>query len=319
MWWFIVAIILAIIGIALVIWKDIPQPSTGSPPFKVWRIGVAVLILALIALIVACTTRIGTKEVGVVTSFGKIARCDLESGIHLKLPWQKVTQLDGTIQTDKFHDDTAIGVRINDGSTAAVSATIRWRIDPADACSLYQDYRSNNVDENIADALVRTQFTASAASVFSDFDPLLEIQQTNTNPASTNTATGINLDEYSDDLSNALDEHLAAASPTDTPEVEVVSVTISYLTLAQTTQDRLNQYQAEVAKTRIAAQAIQTARNNAKANRVLATSVSKDPNVLVSKCLDTLTLMVEQKEASPVPPGFTCWPGGDTGSLVFSK
>lgn len=95
-------------------------------------------------------------------------------------------------------------------------------------------------------------------------------------------------------------------------------MTISYLTLAQTTQDRLNQYQAEVAKTRIAAQAIQTARNNAKANRVLAASVSKDPNVLVSKCLDTLTLMVEQKQDSPVPPGFTCWPSADNGSLVFS-
>lgn len=98
------------------------------------------------------------------------------------------------------------------------------------------------------------------------------------------------------------------------PEIQVVSVTVSYLRLSDTTQARLNDYQAEVARTRIAQQAEQTAIAQAKANRKLANSVSNNPNVLVSRCLDIWQRIVDAGGAPPV--GTSCWPGGNSGVIV---
>ena len=93
------------------------------------------------------------------------------------------------------------------------------------------------------------------------------------------------------------------------------ALTISYIDFSKTTEERINDLQAEVAKTRVAQQQEQTARAQAQANKELAGSVSHDPNVLVSKCLDTLNAMVQAGQ--PIPAGFTCWPAADNGTLVF--
>ena len=76
------------------------------------------------------------------------------------------------------------------------------------------------------------------------------------------------------------------------------------------TQLKINQYQAAKADTRIALQKVQTAKNDALANKTLASSVSHDPNVLVSKCLDLV------KSGINLPAGFTCWPGGGNGVVI---
>ena len=119
---------------------------------------------------------------------------------------------------------------------------------------------------------------------------------------------------------------LADASVDGEPEVNMEALTISYIDFSKTTEERINDLQAEVAKTRVAQQQEETAAAQrtqaeaeaaaqAKANQVLAGSVSNDPNVLVSKCLDTLNAMVQAGQ--PIPAGFTCWPSSNNGTLVF--
>ena len=68
---------------------------------------------------------------------------------------------------------------------------------------------------------------------------------------------------------------------------------------------------AQVAQTRIAEQGVKTAEQQEKANEALAKSVSKDPNVLVSKCLD----MVEGGKVT-LPAGFSCWPSSGSAVVV---
>lgn len=68
---------------------------------------------------------------------------------------------------------------------------------------------------------------------------------------------------------------------------------------------------------RIAEQREATAEKEASANRKLADSVSKDPNVLVSNCLNLLGEMVDKGQ--PVPAGFSCWPGGGASSVIVGK
>ena len=46
---------------------------------------------------------------------------------------------------------------------------------------------------------------------------------------------------------------------------------------------------------------------------MLATSISNDPNILVSKCLDILA------KAANLPSGFSCFPGSTAGVLVSAK
>jgi hypothetical protein len=94
----------------------------------------------------------------------------------------------------------------------------------------------------------------------------------------------------------------------------VLSVIIPVVNFDANTQGKVNALLAQVAQTRIAQQAIKTSQAQAQANKVLAGSVSKDPNVLVSKCLD----LVETGKVT-LPAGFSCWPSGSSAVVVPSK
>jgi len=225
-----------------------------------------------------------------------------------------VTVLDAAIQPDEFDGDACIKVRIGDGSTACASLTIQWQIAPEEASTLFQNYRSNDVNETIRKSLVVTQLKASVNSVLHDFNPL-----TNVDNAAADGGTNLeisatpDLDSYSAKIKDAMNERLASLN-SGKRQITVRSVTMSLLALAQTTQDKINAYQAEVGNTRIAQQQEKTAAAQAAANKALAQSVSKDPNVLVSRCLDVLNDMV--KAGQPVPAGFSCWPGGSSNLVL---
>jgi hypothetical protein len=68
----------------------------------------------------------------------------------------------------------------------------------------------------------------------------------------------------------------------------------------EATQGRTNALNVEKANTRVAEQRANRAEAGAKANEILAASMSNDPNVLVGKCLDA------PREAHSSPLG--CWP-----------
>lgn len=330
---FIIICILLVIAIGIFAKHHVYVTSTDTDQYgrrqekeeprkvKIWYWGLIPLSIALVWSIFAFTIAVPAKNVGVITTFGKVSDRNLDSGLHLKWPWQKVTTLDATIITDKFvgsqngesgRDDLdCISVRIQDGTTACVSMVIRSQIDPDKANDLYANYRSDNVDETIFDALIRTQLTASANEVFRDFDPVLSGRGVDV------TSSAPNLQALSDDVLEVMEHNLADASTDGQPEVNMVSLTISFIAFSQTTEERINDLQAEVAKTRVAQQQEATAAAQAKANKVLSDSVSNDPNVLVSKCLDIMTAMVQANQ--PIPAGFTCWPGGGNGALVYGN
>jgi hypothetical protein len=83
-------------------------------------------------------------------------------------------------------------------------------------------------------------------------------------------------------------------------QIEIVNVIVPLVNYDQATQGRINALNVEKANTRVAEQRAKTAAAEAKANEILAASVSNDPNVLVSKCLDAA------REASISP--LCCWP-----------
>lgn len=254
---------------------------------------------ALLGIFVVLTgfssmTIVPTKNVGIVTTFGN-PEGTLDNGFHWKAPWDKVTELDGTIQTDT-HTETQ--VRLANQGVAFVDNSVRWRIVEDEADELFKDYREF---ENIRDSLVTRELAASLNTVFEDYDPLA------TNEAGELTVPG--LEDLSSELTIALQEKVGDG-------VEVISVIITKVKLDDATQSRLNALQTEIANTRIAEQSALTAEAEALANEILSDSVSEDPNVLVSKCMDLLNEMISS--GMTVPPAFSCWPGSQSALVLPS-
>ncbi len=68
--------------------------------------GVTGLILA-VAVVLSCTAMVSTKNVGIVTAFNRPVG-QMDNGLHLKWPWEDVTEMDAAIQTDsdtQAHND----------------------------------------------------------------------------------------------------------------------------------------------------------------------------------------------------------------------
>ncbi len=256
--------------------------------------GVALALLGIWTVGRSLVTVVPTKEFGVVTSFGRPVRT-LSNGIHVKAPWEKVVTIDAAIQTDNHTSDSknCINVRIAHQATACVDASIRWRIKDSATDGLYQNYRDF---ENIRDSLVTRDLNASLNAAFEDYDPLAVDANGN--------ATTPPLADLSTRVTSAMQDQIGA-------QIEVLSVIIPVVNFDQNTQSKVNALLAQVAQTRIAQQAIKTSEAQAQANRVLASSVSKDPNVLVSKCLD----IVESGKVT-LPAGFSCWPANGSGAVV---
>jgi len=256
------------------------RATSKNPAGRTRALGIAVVAgaLTIFVLILGSTTIVSTRNIGVVTTFGRPGGT-LSNGIHVKAPWQNVTEMNGTIQIDNHTGEAATTVRLGNNSTAFVENSVRWRIQPAAADELFLDYRDF---ENVRDNLVTRELRAALNEVFADFDPLAP-----------ENADGANVQALGDDVAEKLRAKVGG-------QIEIINVIVPLVNYDQATQERINALNVEKANTRIAEQRAKTAEAEARANEILAASVSNDPNVLVSKCLDAA------REAGISPLG--CWP-----------
>ncbi|AWB92715.1 SPFH domain-containing protein [Aeromicrobium chenweiae] len=297
---FVLTLLFLVVALGLLVASGAVQP-TVKRALRLAAFGA--FALTAICLVLSTFTVVPTRDIGIVTSFGKPVG-NLDNGIHAKLPWEKVKTLDGAIQTDSYlerNSDGCTEIRIGNESTACVDNSIRWRIKLEAGETLYQDYRDM---DNIRRSLVTRELTAALNEVLSDYNPLSQIQDDTENPA------GPNLNEFSRQVADRLRAQVG-------DQIDVKNVIIPLIHFDKPTQGKINLYQAEVANTRIAQQREKTATAQARANEKLKSSVSNNPNVLVSQCLDTFSEMV--KEGQAIPIGFSCWPGGAASSVVIPQ
>lgn len=305
---FIVGILAILIGLVVLI--ALREPA-----------GIAGIVIGAVAIIISCATVVPAQSVGVVTQFSKPTGTDLGPGFHWKAPWYKVTDMDGTTQSlnnagsggddkDGTLNEPATPVRmLVTNSIATVESNLRWKIVPDSSPQLYLDWKKgsgNIVEDKVARGLVDKQLKAALSNVLASYDPLLA-GTTSTDPEETAKIQARLNQQSNPELSKKVVEALNASIG---KQIQIISFSITGVNYDDKTQDRINQLQIEVSNTRAAEQREKTAAADARANRALSSSVSNDPNVLVSRCLAALDRMVDKGQA--VPPAFSCWPGTNT-------
>ncbi|MGH3652438.1 MAG: SPFH domain-containing protein [Glutamicibacter sp.] len=236
--------------------------------------GISIFIVSLIVLAIMSTTIVQPRTVGVKVALGKPTSV-VSNGFHLKWPWEKVEKLDGSVQNDVYSAGSAIPVRLGNNGRADVDASIQWQLKTDDAMDVFLDYRTF---EGIQSNLVDRNFRAALNEVMATYDPL----------EYGDTASG---GQDLEGLAKSVQEKMQAKVKT---QIEIRSVTLPIINFDEPTQNRINELQAESAKTRVAQQRKQTSQAEAEANKILERSLT--PETLTSKCLD----IVAESGQSPI-------------------
>jgi len=237
---------------------------------------------ACVFLVLGCFTVVGTRQVGIATAFGKPTGQTYSNGLHVKAPWVIVTEMDAAIQNDTYKGDARIPVRLGNNSTALADVSIRWQIKQDAADNLFVDYKTF---DNVRSNLITRNLQAALNEAFATFDPL---------------ATK-NLDRSPlPELSAATLKTLRAKVG---EQVEIFDVVIPTIDYDDQTEARINDINAERAKTTAAQQAVLTAEQIRQANEKLAQSpVPPSALVIIQTCLN------KALDKGTNPAG--CWPIG---------
>ncbi|WP_109556320.1 SPFH domain-containing protein [Mycobacteroides chelonae] len=259
MWFFLISVVITVIAVIVALFL---RGDERSASFVVAAIAG---FIGLIFLVFASTTVVGTRQIGIETTFSRPTGTTLSNGLHLKAPWAEVTEMDGAVQIDQHKGDSRIKVRLGNSSTADADVSVRWQIKQDATPELFVQYKTF---DNVRTNLVTRNLQVALNEVFASFDPLAP-QNLDRSP----------LPELSEKAKVIL-----AAKVGD--QVEILDVAVPTIDYDDGTEQKINQLNQERAATAVAEQAKKTAVEQAKANGELAGSVSHDPNVLVSKCLD---------------------------------
>lgn len=306
MFLFITALIFGIIGLALVVIRNIKWQSgysSSEVSFPVWMVGVGILAFASLLFFFSTYRSVPPRSVGIKVSLGKV-QGTLQSGPHLVKPWVKVISFPSTIETTRLQGDgkadiddgPCVTVRLGNQTTACVNATIQWHVNVNDSKgvdALYASYRSfNHIEPN----LVRPQVQHSLLAPFENYNPLAVLAANGNLETPTKT--------LEDQGRTTLEQVLGNG-------ISVTQYTINLVQYDAQTQDKINGYSSAVADTRIATQQEQTANARRAANDALnASQASTNPGVITQNCLDLTERL--SKDGKSLPASWTCLGNGAT-------
>lgn len=304
-WQFVTALVIGIIGAipALIAWR-MPKTVTtrsGTEPngdrTLVRRAAIGVLALAALFLFFASFVIVGTKNVGIQTTFNRPTGT-LSNGWHWIAPWSNVTEWDGKLQnlrfsdTDENDDGNGVQVRLGNQSTATIDLILQYRLTTDDG--VLELFRQYGNEESLKRNLVQKALQAAVNEAFKTYDPIVALASTEDR-----APTG-----GMPELATAALQTLRTQMP---PGIEVVSLTIVMPHYDAQTEERIKAFNAAIQDTAIATQREETAAAIKRANDILASSNATE-GVLYQNCLDMVERVV--KSGGALPAGFSCSPGG---------
>lgn len=317
MFWFVTGIIFVLAGLLWITFAGTYTTNqhlsySESVEYNLKPFGFGPLVIGIICIVLSCFAVVGTRSVGVPTIFNKPTGDTYGAGLNFKAPWVSVTDIDATIQPEEYFGKKAITVKIADGGDAQVGLSYRWRINPEAADKVFQDYRNSDLEINdaVRKALVTTNVKAAINEELGNYDPLQGADLgTDLTPAEL-AKLKVNVVPDYKAFNAAIQKNIEEKIGKLGGLIDIQSVTISALKLPESTQKRINAFNAAVQNTKIALQEVATKEAQAEGNRKLASSL-QDPAVLVSKCFDGLAA-----GDFTLPAGSSCWPGSGGGVVI---
>lgn len=311
MGWFVIFILLAIIGVLVVIGAFVvaDEEYRRGTAFA----GAVILVLAFVLFIITGIKNVPTKSIGVATAFGKVVGPPLGPGLHETwTPWENVNVIDETIQTTTFEVNQKTGqggldVRIGGQQTARLDITIQWRVLDAAADGLFLNYANQGpLMGEIQNAVVVRELKQVVNQVMGDYNP---IQDVSANVSASSAAGNSQFSTFGPRVLAAMRHDIGR-------RISVISILMPLAHYDSSTQGRLNTIQHQFANTAIARQQILTNEAVSTANGKLAKSVGST-NVLVAQCLQMVQTAISSGYQG-LPAGFSCFPGGSN-SLALGK
>ena len=281
MFWFILAIILFLAAVVTLF--------AAQGGFK--AIGAGLAALGVLFAVLSVTYIVPPRTIGIPITLGKAGQ-SVGSGLHAKAPWATVEKMSASIQPLDASGDNPTIAKDKDKADIFIHNNVRWSIQEESASDLYMEYRDF---DRISDDLVQPMLREAVAYVTTSYDPLGTPEEQPSN----------------EQLAAAIQEKLQEKVG---ERINIHSVSVTLVDFSGPTKDRINALNTERGNTRIASQKEQTATKVAAANKALAESISNDPNVVVSNCVEA----VGAAAPGTYPAGFQCWPGSG-GSVVVPK
>lgn len=300
--------------------SEVPPDGSSERSTARWTsIGAYCAIgLAVLSLFASVTFKVGAKEYGVLTSFGKPSGQDYGSGLHFKAPWQKAIAVNGRVHIYGFTAKNegsldehyeCINTQIGNGTNSCVDVTVRWQVAEDQASVLYANFGTGDPTDHFGQAVIYAQTRQIVPIVLRSYNPIAQLTVLK------GQATGQSLEN----ASFAPDYDAISAQAKDllqsrvNGEATIQSVAISQVPLDTVTQQKLSQFIQEQAKTRTALQAIQTNTNQALANEKIEQSLERSPGLLTVQCLNGVEDAINKGYS--LPAGYNCF--GGSGSVVI--
>lgn len=277
---FILGIIcLVVLVIAAAVWFVSRDEDVQFPAFIA---GAIALILTFVFFISASANIVGTRQVGIVTNFGKPTGETLSNGLHWLAPWKKVEEMDAAIQNDVYNGDSRIQVRLGNNSTALADVNIRWNIKQDAADELFRQYKTfGNVRSNLIERNLRTALNEA----FTKFDPLAG------EPLPGQPRV---------DLNSVTQNALALMRDKSGDQVEIIDLSIPVIDYDDNTEQRINAINAARAETTKAEQDAKTAEQRAAAAKVLANQPVPNLSIAIAACVNKMAETGQNLNCFPI-------------------
>lgn len=166
---FIIAIIFGIVAVGAL------AVAVLSGKGGAWGTFAVAFLLGGACLIIACLSTVPTRNVGIVTQFGKPTGRTTGAGLQWTAPWQDVDDWDASGQTYQHLGDHCVWVTIAAQRRACVPVQIEWasKADRApENWAAYKKVKDMSRFEVFEARRVNPQMNAALTSVFASFDPL---------------------------------------------------------------------------------------------------------------------------------------------------
>lgn len=247
-------------------------------------------LAALILIVSACFTSVPTGHTGVVTTFGRVENYTLDAGIHPKLPWQKVVNLDNRVQKAAVE----LSCFSSDIQEVMVAYTLNYQISKENAMTIYSTigtaYYETVIMPNISEAVKVMTARHTAENLVSTRDDLnkdIEGMLRDKLSAYNIVVVGTSIEnmDFTDAFTNAVEAKQVAAQNRLQAEIEQAQKTMEQKAQAERNVIDANaaadvakiQAEADLAVTKIQADAAEYAgQKEAAKNKAIAEWITQD-------------------------------------------